>query len=93
MSKLPRGRMSAQTIDGVIRAAGQLRRAITIDYEYPDGEETRTYKLHPYSYRDGGRKFFGFDATAKSIKAFDTTRIIRAEQSSERFIPKWPVEF
>jgi predicted DNA-binding transcriptional regulator YafY len=90
-SKLPRGRMGAESIDKALRQAGSNLHTVIMDYESPSGE-TKTYELEPYSYRNGGMKFFGFDKLAKCIKGFDTTRIIRVEETQKTFKAQWPVE-
>lgn len=89
--KLPRGRMGAESIDQVLRQAGTNRHLVIMDYAAASGE-TKTYKIAPYSYRDGGAKLFAFDTMANSIKGFRTSEIIRVEETAEGFVPKWPVE-
>lgn len=88
--KLPRGRMSAHSIDEVLRSGAAQRLVVVLDYVLDS--ETRVYKVAPYSYRDQGRKFFGYDVLDRCIKAFDTARIVRAEITPERFRAKWEVE-
>lgn len=89
--KLPRGRMGAESIDKVLRQAAAARHTVIIDYVSSEGE-TKIYEVQPYSYRNEGRKFFGYDLLAKSIKGFKTEEIIRAEETTKSFEPKWPVE-
>lgn len=90
-SKLPRGRMGGESIDQVLRQAGTNRHLVVMDY-YSSTGETKTYKVAPYSYRNGGAKLFAFDTIAGCIKGFKTAEIIRVEETMEKFEPAWPVE-
>ncbi len=89
--KLPRGRMGGESIDKALRQAGTNRHLVVMEYASASGE-TKTYKLAPYSYRDGGAKLFAFDTLAGCIKGFKTSEIIRIEETAESFEPQWPVE-
>lgn len=88
--KMPRGRQSLQRIDAEIKQAARGRQVIIMEYRPGDSTETKTYQVEPYSYR--GDKFFGFDRTAGSIKAFQMMNIVRVQQTKEQYKPKWKVE-
>lgn len=91
--KMPRGRQTAQRIDKELRDAGTNLKVVLMEYKKEDSdpdEKAKTYILEPYSYR--GTKFFGYDQTAKSIKAFDINNIVRVSPLGKTFKPRWKVE-
>jgi predicted DNA-binding transcriptional regulator YafY len=92
---MPRGRQSAQRIDKELRDAGTNLKTVLMEYKSdaadPD-EKASSYIVEPYSYRNEGKTFFGFDQTAKSIKAFKTANIVRVSPLGKSFKPRWPVE-
>jgi predicted DNA-binding transcriptional regulator YafY len=88
-------RHSPQKIDENLRAAGKSLKVVQMIYksEYADPDEAASdYKVEPYSYRNKGKTFFGFDQMAKSIKAFKVANIVSVELTNESFKPRWPVE-
>ena len=88
---LPRGRQSLERIDAELRTAAKATQVVLVEYQPGDSDETKTYKLAPYSYR--GDRFFGYDMTAKSIKAFKMLKHYpRAADRTKDSNRRWPVE-
>jgi hypothetical protein len=93
--KMPRGRQTLQRIDKELRDAGENLRVVLMEYKADDADPDSTaksYVVEPYSYRNEGKTFFGFDQTAKQIKAFKFENIVRVGATSKTFKPRWPVE-
>jgi hypothetical protein len=88
-------KQSVTKIDEELRAAARDLKVVLMEYksEQADPDESATtYKVEPYSYRNGGKTFFGFDQTARSIKAFKVANIVNVKQTDETYKPQWPVE-
>ncbi len=82
-----------------IRYAALGRYLISILYKKVSTNRIENYLLEPYSYRTkytrlGRRKMlFAFDRDGDSIKGFIVANIRKVDITSERFVPKWDVEF
>jgi hypothetical protein len=94
--KMPRGRQTLQRIDKELREAASNKKLVLMEYK---GENTtdpdakaKSYIVEPYSYRNEGNTFFGYDQTAKSIKAFKMINIVRVSPLGKSYKPRWPVE-
>ena len=87
---MPRGRQSIERIHEELGAAAKELKVVLMEYQTDDAEKAKTYLVEPYSYR--GPKFFGYDLTAKSIKAFTLTSIVRVNPTGKTYKPRWTVE-
>lgn len=93
--KMPRGRQTLRRIDQELRSAGGQNKVVLMEYKSGDAdpdEKAKSYIVEPYSYRNDGKTFFGYDQTAKSIKAFNVMNIVRVSPLGKSFKPRWPVE-
>jgi hypothetical protein len=91
--KMPRGKQTLKRIDKEIRKAAAGTNVILMEYKGDEHEgKAKSYLVEPYSYRNDGKTFFGFDQTAKSIKAFKMMNIVRVSPLSKKFKKRWPVE-
>lgn len=93
--KMPRGRQTAQRIDKELRDAATQKKVVLMEYKSDNADPDSTaksYVVEPYSYRNEGKTFFGYDQTAKGIKAFKTENIVRVSPMGKTFEPRWPLE-
>ncbi len=93
---MPRGRQTMKRIDKELRQAAVDKKVVLMEYKSDNSEDSnekaKTYMVEPYSYRNDGKLFFGYDQTQKSIKAFKTENIVRVTPLGKTFKPKWPIE-
>ena len=92
---MPRGRQTLKRIEKELLNAAVARKLVLMEYKSDDAdpkEKAKSYMVEPYSYRNNGATFFGYDRTAKSIKAFKTENIVRVSPLGQTFKPRWPVE-
>jgi predicted DNA-binding transcriptional regulator YafY len=80
-------------IKDTIASAGRNRHTIIITAREDNGT-VETREAEPYSYRmtGGDEKFFCFDIKKDGIRNFHISKIISVEETSNIFIPRWPVE-
>lgn len=80
-------------IKDTIASAGRNRHTIVITAREDDGT-VETREAEPYSYRitGGDEKFFCFDIRKDGIRNFHVSEIISVEETSNKFVPRWPVE-
>ena len=90
--------MSLKNIRLLIRDAAVKRHQIIIRYSKITTDETKNYRVAPYSYRYrslriGTRKMlFAYDMVEKRIKGFVAGNIMKVTPTEKRFSPKWPIE-
>src|SRR5208283_337773 len=90
--KMPRGRQSSQRIDKELREAATQSKVVLMEYRPGDSDKSISYLVEPYSYRNEGKTFFGYDQTGKGIKAFKFENIVRVSPLGKSFKPRWLVE-
>ncbi|WP_199928298.1 WYL domain-containing protein [Brevibacillus brevis] len=71
----------------IIKDCGAKREMVYITYE---GQERL---VEPYSFRDGGTRFFGWCRMRDEIRGFTTVKISSARPSGNTYSPRFAVEF
>lgn len=68
---------------------------VSLDYLSVDGEHSSDRLVEPYSIREGGRSFFGWDIDGDppGIRRFIISGITRLEPIDQTFTPRYPEEF
>lgn len=81
------------SIRETIASAGRNLHTIIITAREDDGS-VETREAEPYSYRIKGRdeKFFCYDINKGGIRNFHVANIISVKETSNAFVPRWPIE-
>jgi predicted DNA-binding transcriptional regulator YafY len=81
------------SIKDTIASAGRNLHTIIIVAREDDGS-VETREAEPYSYRikGGDEKFFCYDIKKGGIRNFHFSKIVSVQETSNSFIPRWPVE-
>jgi hypothetical protein len=90
--KMPRGRQTLRRVDQELRNAAGDKRVVLMEYKKDDETKAKSYMLEPYSYRDDGKSFFGYDIVDKGIKKFNMMNIVRVSPTGKKFVPRWKIE-
>jgi len=77
----------------IIENAGRNLHIVYMIYEKVTTGEVKDYYLEPYSFRDDGKYFFGYDIDDETIKKFLVDNIIEIEETDMEYDPRWEVEF
>jgi len=89
-----------RSISLVIRESAAGRKYMIIKYKKVTTNETKKYKVAPYSYRwkrsrkTGTRKkmLFAYDFKDRHIKGFYISNLKAVERTNSNFTPKWKIE-
>lgn len=95
-----RNLIGRRSINLVIRESAAGEKYMVIKYRKQTTNETKTYKIAPYSFRykmskkTNTRKkvLMGYDFKERHIKSFYISNIKSIKRTDSRFTPKWPVE-
>jgi predicted DNA-binding transcriptional regulator YafY len=81
------------SVKQAIAAAGINLHTIILTASEEDGSiETREAEPYSYRFRGGRELFFCYDIGRQGIRSFVVSRILSAEETTNTFSPRWPVE-
>jgi len=85
------GRTDRDTIKDIVTAM-KARNTLRLHYQRARDNKVGFYEVEPYSFREGRKKFYGWDTDDRHTKSFFVKRIVAAVPTGHRFAASWPIE-
>ncbi len=81
------------SIKQTISSAGQNQHTIILSAREKDGSiETREAEPYSYRFEVGQEYFYCYDINKQGTRKFVVSNIISVEETTNSFVPRWPIE-